>query len=172
MMQSAWLCETKKRKEGCIMKKMMFLALLVLAAPVMANDVNFVVVPEGTSGIVAIYYDSNTPPGPLPRAFALDISVDSGQSIVAITDYHEGESVAGDKGFGIFPGTIDINSEGEINDVGTPVADYDQLPSDTLPGLDPCTGGITIEMGSLYQSPNSPDPCGLLCKVEVSGTAT
>lgn len=150
------------------MKKIIFLALLVMVAPAMATDVDFSAVQEGSTPIVRIYYDSNTPPGPLPRAFALDITVDNGQTIDAITDYHEGESVSGDKGHGIFPGSIDINSEGDINDVGTPVADPCQLPSDTQGGLD--TNGITIEMGSLYVgSSNAPDPCALLCKIEVSG---
>ena len=144
------------------MKKIVLIAVLLLAAPSMAA-VNFTAVPE-TCG-AAIYYDA-TGEGELVRAFALDITVDSGATITGVTDYKEGVSVSGDKGYGIFPGSIDINDAGDINDVGTPVADPCQLPSDTQLGLG--TGGITIEMGSLYvDSANAPDPCGLLCKVVV-----
>ena len=144
------------------MRKLLIWAVLVSATPAMAA-VNFTAVPE--AGAAAIYYDA-TGEGELVRAFALDITVDSGATITAITDYKEGVSVSGDKGYGIFPGSIDINEAGEVNDVGTPIADPCQLPSDTLGGLG--TGGITIEMGSLYaEAVNAPDPCGLLCKVEV-----
>jgi hypothetical protein len=136
--------------------------VLLLAAPSMAT-VDFNAVDEG--GVAAISYDASGEVE-LVRAFALDITVDSGAVITAITDYKEGVSVSGDKGYGIFPGSIDINDAGDINDVGTPVADPCQLPSDTQGGLG--TAGITIEMGSLYVGgPNAPDATGLLCKVAV-----
>lgn len=145
------------------MKKIVLIAMLLLAAPAMA-DVNFTIVPE--TGGAAINYDASGETE-LVRAFALDITVDSGATIDAITDYKEGVSVSGDKGYGIFPGSIDINDAGDINDVGTPVADPCQLPSDTQGGLG--TAGITIEMGSLYVGgPNAPDATGTLCKVQVS----
>ncbi|UCC22034.1 MAG: hypothetical protein JSW23_09545 [Planctomycetota bacterium] len=150
------------------MKKIVLIAMLLLAAPAMAV-VTITPVQEGTTAVVAINYDASVGETELVRAFALDITVDSGQTIDAITDYKEGVSVSGDKGYGIFPGSIDINDAGDINDVGTPVGDPCQLPSDTQPGLGKL-GGITIEMGSLYvDGANAPDASGLLCKVEVSG---
>jgi hypothetical protein len=144
------------------MRKIVLAVVLMLAVPSVAA-VNFTAVDE-TCG-AAIYYNATGEPN-LVRAFALDITVDSGATITDITDYKEGVSVSGSKGYGIFPGSIDINESGDINDVGTPVADPCQLPSDTEGGLG--TSGITIEMGSLYVgSANAPDPCGLLCKIVV-----
>jgi hypothetical protein len=142
------------------MKKIVLsMLVLMLAAPAMATDCNIMAVPEGTTGVVQIWYDAT---GALPRAFALDITVDSGQTIDAISD------LSAD--YWVYPGSIDINDAGEVNDVGTPVADPCDLPSDTEPGLPFPTTGITIEMGSLYVGgPNAPDPCDMLCKVEVSG---
>lgn len=142
------------------MKKIVLsILVLMLAAPAMAIDVTFTAVHEGTTGVVRIYYDANSPPGALPRAFALDITVDNSQTIDAISD------LSAD--YWVYPGSIDINDQGEVNDFGTPVADYNDLPSDTELGLN--TSGITIEMGSLYVGANEPDPCALLLKVEVSG---
>ncbi len=141
------------------MKKIVLgILVLMLAAPAMAiQDVDFVAVHDG-AGVVAIYYDSNTPPGPLPRAFALDVTVDNG-TILSLSDLS--------LKYWVYPGSIDINDAGEVNDVGTPVADYNDLPSDTEFGLG--TSGITLEMGSLYVGgPNAPDPCALLIKVMVS----
>jgi len=143
------------------MKKIVLsiLVLMLAGSAMAAKDVNFVAVHEGTTGVVRIYYDANSPPGPLPRAFALDITVDNSQTIDAISDL----SVD----YWVYPGSIDINDVGGVNDVGTPVADYNDLPSDTELGLG--TSGITIEMGSLYVgAANEPDPCALLCKVTVS----
>ena len=142
------------------MKKIVLgMLVLMLAAPAMAIDVTFTAVHEGTTGVVRIYYDANSPPGALPRAFALDITVDNSQTIDAISD------LSAD--YWVYPGSIDINDAGEVNNVGTPVADPCDLPSDTEQGLG--TTGITIEMGSLYVgAANEPDPCALLCKVTVS----
>jgi hypothetical protein len=141
------------------MKKIVLsMLVLMLAVPAMAaKDVNFIAVHEG-SGVVAIYYDANSPPGPLPRAFALDVTVDTGHIIQSLSNLS--------LDYWVYPGSIDINDAGEVNDVGTPVADPCDLPSDTQPGLD--NSGITLEMGSLYVgSANAPDPCALLLKLMV-----
>jgi hypothetical protein len=118
------------------------------------------------------------------RAIALDIEVDGGQTIEAISDYHKGQSTETTPGFGIFPANfgdyIEVDPDtGEVTtwDVNeyTPLAD----PNDpgALGGLG--TGGVTIELGALYypaddSSPNAPDNVvgysGVLCKLEVSGT--
>jgi len=135
----------------------LILAVLLLAAPAWAA-VTITATDEG-AGVVAINYvsDANV------SAFALDITVDAGV-ISAISDYHVGESTSDAKGYGIFPGTIEI-IDGDVNDYGTPDADPNDHP-DTQPGLD--SNGITIEMGALYEDGNQPPLSGLLCKVTVT----
>ena len=81
----------------------------------------------------------------LVRAFVLDVTVNNGATIESIFDYKVGISTADDPGYGIFPGSIVIDS-GEVIDWGTPIANP---VADTLPGLG--TYGITVEMGSLYE---------------------
>ncbi|MHC4676820.1 MAG: hypothetical protein ACYTBZ_30415, partial [Planctomycetota bacterium] len=70
-----------------------------------------------------------------------------------------------------YPGTIQIDAFGNVIDYGTALAEYSDLPSDTLPGLD--SNGITIEMASLYSpvgpgSPNAPATSGDLVSIFVS----
>jgi hypothetical protein len=158
-LQSAWLCEEEKKGRFIMKKIVLSMLVLMLAVPAMAaKDVNFIAVDEG-AGVVAIYYDANSPPGPLPRAFALDVTVDSGHTLDSLSNLS--------LDYWVYPGSIDINDAGEVNDVGTPVADPCDLPSDTQPGLG--YSGITLEMGSLYVGgANAPDPCALLIKVMVS----
>jgi hypothetical protein len=80
------------------------------------------------------------------RAFALDVVLhDHNGSTPEVSDIND---AALNADYWVYPGTIDINEAGEINDIGTPIADICDLPSDTLPGLD--SNGVTIEMGSLY----------------------
>jgi hypothetical protein len=174
MVQSAWLCETKKRKEGCIMKKMLFIALTALLVTVPAwaavnitatttqVTVNSVLV--DTDEIVITY--ENTEVNDI-RAFAFDITVQdpcgdpaADAHIVAV---NEGEL---NVDYWVYPGSIDINESGAVNDVGTFVADPCQLPSDTQGGLG--TAGITVEMGSLYVGEsNAPATSGVLLKLYV-----
>ena len=101
------------------------------------------------------------------RAFALDIQLvkPTGDPDAApkVVDY-----TALNADFWVYPGSIDINEAGEVNDVGTPIADICDLPSDTLPGLNK-VGGVTIEMGSLYVGEfNEPDPCAVLIELIIS----
>lgn len=138
------------------MRKLCFLlTALLLAAPALAA-VNISCQQVGTTTEVEISYDST---GSLPRAFALDVTVDTG-TITAISD------VSSD--FWVYPGTIQI-SDGAIADEGEPVA-----PSD-----DPCalgglgTSGITLEMGSLYSADDpehttAPASSGKLLSITVS----
>ncbi len=153
------------------------LTLFLLAGSAWAADVAITCTDEG-GGVVRIDYAVTGTPK--VRAFALDIMVDAG-TIDEISDFKVGESVADDKGYGIFPANfsryITIDPEtGEVTtwDVNdyTPIAD----PCDpgALGGLG--TNGITIEMGALYypsddSSPNAPDDTGILCKIEVSESA-
>lgn len=144
------------------MKKIILvMVVLMFAAPAVAD----VVVKAEQTGPneVTISYDVNSlDANDVIRAFGVDITVDNGVTIVGISGYKVGESTAADKGYGIFPGSIDINeTTGTVNDYGTPVGDPCQYP-DTLPGLG--SSGVSIEMGSLYvDDANAPDANGVLC---------
>ena len=103
------------------------------------------------------------------RAFALDITVDAG-TIDAISDF-----VVGDEnyGYGIFPANFSRNITvdpvtGDVSDWAvegyTPVADAGDPGA--LGGLG--TDGITIEMGSLYDT-KAPPFSGRLCVITCSG---
>jgi len=106
-----------------------------------------------------------------PRAFALDITTNVG-TIGGVTAAKTGESTSASKGFGIFPGTIVIDSAaGTVTHIGTPVAPQSDLPSGTLGGIG--TSGVTVELGSLYaDASGKPDASGLLVTVAVSGTVS
>jgi len=118
-------------------------------------------------GKVAIGYDARSE-SQLVRAFALDITATDG-NIVDINDYYVGDD---NRGYGIFPANfsryITVNpTTGEVENwdapAYTPVA-----PPDTpgaLGGLG--TDGITIEMGSLYDT-GAPSHRGVLCTITVS----
>ena len=149
-------------------KSIMALVVLLVALPAMATVIT--ATHEGNR-VVSINYNASGDPCNI-RAFALDITVDSDANITDINNYHVGESNSSGKGFGIFPGTIDVNATtGDVDDYNIPVAPYSDLPSDTQLGLG--TGGITIEMGSLYVGDgNRPDPCGILCKITVDADCT
>ena len=135
------------------MKKMILvLAVLLMTAPAMAGIV--VSAADVGGGEVTISYDANGA-GNI-RAFALNIEVDSGATIEAIGGLNTQ--------YNIYPGSI-IIVDGEVNDVGTPVADAAAYPgTGTLGGLG--TAGITIEMGSLEVSG---DATGALCTLTVVG---
>lgn len=138
------------------MKKLILvLAVLVLAAPALANPV-VKATQVGDTNVVEITYDVNEiPDGNLFRAFALTITVDAGTI---------GTPYDVDPNYYIYPGSIVI-SGGDVSDYGTPVAAQG-------------AGSVTLEMGSLYASN---DPCGhttapgktgVLCRVVVSDTCT
>lgn len=168
MVWSLGFTEKKKKREGVSIMRKMILALVVvlIATPAWAS-VEIKLANEG-GGVVAISYDASTE-AELVRAFALDISVDTG-AITDVTDYVTGDD---NGGYGIFPAnfsrfiTVD-GQTGEVADWGaagyTPVADG----NDT--GAAGALGGsaITIEMGSLYDT-QAPGKTGLLCKVVTEG---
>jgi hypothetical protein len=149
------------------MKKIVFaLVVLLFAAPVLAT-VTVTATVEPNTPYVVISYTSD---GNMPRAFGLDITVSDG-NIIACTPAMEGECTVSVRGFGIFPGTIDIDDQVTppvVNTYGTPVAPAGARGA--LGGID--TNGITIEMGSLYEGPNAPPLSGDLCTIEVSAACT
>jgi len=160
------LCGREKIR-SCIMRKMFFaLAVAMLATPVWATVT--ITANDLGEGVVAIDYSSDD--AELVRAFALDITVDVG-TIEAVGDFNVGDN---NNGYGIFPGnfsryiTVDPVT-GEVTDWGvdgyTPVADGSDPGA--LGGLG--TNGITIEMGSLYDT-KAPPKQGRLCTVTCSET--
>jgi hypothetical protein len=148
------------------MKKILFvLVALLLTAPAWAA-VDITTAVDGTNPCkVIISFDASSEPN-LVRAFALDIQTND-VNIIAVellsTDYV------------IHPGTIVIDTSGNVTDYGSPVAPESDLPSDTLAGIG--TSGVTIEMASLYapvgpSSPNAPAPSGQLLAVTVDDDCT
>jgi hypothetical protein len=146
------------------MKKIILaLVVLVFAAPAWADVVITCAQVDDTNEVV-ISFDATTEAN-LVRAFSLNIQLDDDATILSVgnvnPDYY------------IHPGTIQIDTSGpEVQiDYGTPVAEYDDLQSDTLLGLD--SNGITIEMGSLYYptgpgSVNAPAKNGVLLSIYLS----
>ncbi|MFC1765879.1 hypothetical protein ACFL6U_27860 [Planctomycetota bacterium] len=160
------------------MKKLITLGILAMVTVSASAAVRIIV--EDVNGKAAIKYETD---GELVRAFALDISVDTGV-LTAISGFHRGESFQATPGYGIFPSAfaavIDVNEiTGEVDtwDVNdyTPLADPCDAPLDTRPGLG--SPGVTIEMGALYSppgddSPNAPGTSGTLCLMSISETTT
>lgn len=145
------------------MRKITFaLVLAMVASPVWAA-VSISVTDLG-EGKAAIDYSG----AERVRAFALDIMVDAGM-IEAISDFAVGDD---NNGYGIFPANfsryiIVDPTTGEVSDWAiegyTPVADADDPGA--LGGIG--TNGITIEMGSLYDT-KAPPLDGRLCVITCS----
>ena len=146
--------KTEERKVEIMRKLVLVLAILLLAMPAMAVDVTIDKSISGTS--VDITYS-----GTLARAYALEITVDNGQTITGVTPAFVGEGA----GYGIFMGTIAIDGTGTVTDDGTPVAPND-APDAAGTGIG--TNKVILEMGSLYDV-NGPATSGTLCTVTVSG---
>ena len=149
------------------MKKTVFVLLvLMLAGPVMAENVVITVVDEGND-IAAIKYTSDVN----VRAFALDVNV-TGASVVDVNQYFEGDCNATKKGFGIFLDTIsgiDINDAGVVQVWGSPVANANS-PGATGTGIG--KSRVILGMGALYEKGNQPALSGTICKFRVDGACT
>jgi len=123
--------------------------LLVVAAPAWARvDITC----TNAGKVVTVNYTVVGDPNKV-SGFGLDITVDSGAKIIDVSNY---PLVATNGKYWVYPGSIDI-VDGEVNDVGSPVADPNSAGA--LGGIG--TSGITVEMGALYSptgdsSPNSP----------------
>ena len=120
----------------------------------------YITLTDDGDGWIAVSYDASAEPN-FVRAFALDI-VAYGANIVEI------DSLNPD--YWVYPGSIYIDANGEVNDFGTPVADPCVYPG-TLGGLD--TNGITIEMCALFDplTESPPPAAGTLLRVRVDGFA-
>ena len=145
------------------MKKIIFtLALLLIAMPA-AADVTIICVAdpcEDNCGWVTVSYDDGG--GELIRGFALDISTGSDVKIIDVND-----NVNDD--YTIYPGSVNIDPQGNIVDDGQAVAAGDD--PGVCGGLD--SNCITIEMGSLYVGEdNEPEKSGVLLRFKVDGDCT
>jgi hypothetical protein len=161
----------KRRKEGFVMKKTIFvLSLLLLAGSVMATGtVTITIVPEGSdllTGAINYTADANV------RAFGLNLVL-TGSTMVDVNNYKtDGESVTGSKGYGIYLDQetgIDINDKGIVQIYGSPVASPNS-PGASGSGID--TNKVVLGMGALYQDGNEPPLSGTLCKFRVAGSCT
>lgn len=139
------------------------LAVLVLTSPVWASvDITC----TSVDTVVTVSYAVVGEPNKV-RAFALNITVDGGAKIIDVNDNVSAY-------YYIYPGSIVITGN-NVTDWGTAVADYNDLPGDTLPGVG--TSGVTVEMGALYDpprdnSPNAPPTGGVLLKFTVDKRPT
>jgi hypothetical protein len=132
-------------------KIVLVLAVLLLALPASAAvEVSCTVSDNNT---VTISY--TTDDGNDFRAFGLEVSVNNGAVISSID--------VNDYDYYVFPGSIDINSNGDVDGWGQAVVDFNDDPNSSF----------ILEMGSLYadDDPCHPiDPCnsGTLCTFKVS----
>ena len=135
------------------MKKIIFvLAVVLLASPAWAVDIECTVdgcdVTVSFSGAVDI------------RAFAVDIQLDGNGEIGDV------QCLSAAYGYQIYPGDIDIDDQGYVDDWGSCKCDGD------YPGTLDEDNAMTIEAGSLFEEGQDPDPCeaGDLVSFRVSGS--
>jgi len=155
------------------MKKLILvLAILAVAAPAFALDINLI---KLAGNNVQIRY-SGADPCNLPRAFALVIDVNGGKADVngivstGSNAYKTGVSTSTSRGYGIYPATITINGAGDVNNWGSPIASAaDPLPAGADQNLP--SNKLVLEFGSLYSpvhdGTNSPAIDGNLCVLTI-----
>jgi hypothetical protein len=131
-------------------KIVLALLVLLLTVPAMATvEVRCAQVSDTNQVIVTYDVDD----GNNFRAFGIEISVDNGASISGID--------VNDADYWVFPGSIDINEAGGVNDVGSAIAEQD-------------SNSFILEMGSLYKVGSDedhntvPPTSGSLCSFMVS----
>jgi len=145
------------------MKKLVLVLAIALIVAPSFGAVTMTLTQVGDSNVYNVNYatsDAN-----LPRAFALTVSVAGGGKISTVTPTMTGQCTEGTRGYGIFPGTIDINGvTGVVNSYGSPVAPSGD-PGAAGTGLG--TSTVVLEMGSLYVDNNTPAASGVLCTVAI-----
>jgi len=130
-------------------KQILIITVLLLAVPAMAT-VEVRCAQEFTTNQVVVTYDVDD--GNNFRAFGIKISVNNGATISSID--------VNDADYYVFPGSIDINEAGDVNDWGSPIAAQD-------------SNSFILEMGSLYKVGSDedhntvPPTNGWLCKFRV-----
>jgi len=136
------------------MKKLVCILVCLMAVPALALDVSLVQVGDD----VEVQY-SGADVNNLPRAFALTVSIAGGGLVDSVTPTLVGEGA----GFGIFPGTIVIDVNGDVTDFGTPVAPASD-PGASGTGLG--TASVVLELGSLYDT-NAPAASGTIAVIGI-----
>lgn len=153
-------------------KVMLVIVALLMAAPAMA-DVTITAV-GGSDCTFTITYaatgDDALDGKSLVSGMALNISVDNGATITAVSEYKaDGESTNASPGYGIYPGSILFDVSKQVTSYGDPVAPGDDPGAEgDLPGA-----SCTIELGALYDDDAVPSAAplasGTLCKFTVDG---
>ena len=125
-------------------KIVLLVAVLMLATPAMAA---VTISCTSDANEVTVTFDNDEATGKV-RAFALNITVDNDANIYDACSFHPE--------YYIYPGSIDVNeNNGKVEGWGSPICDPCVYPgTGTLGGTG--TGGMTVEMGSLYAGD---DPC-------------
>jgi len=139
---------------------LLIVAMLLLATPALATITVSAVHTGG--GVVEVNYTCSG--GEAVRAFALNLDINNAFTIDAIRDFNRGDN----NGFGIFPGKfrdyINAASPTWTDPCYNPVAPAGDRDAHTGIG----TGGITVEMGSLYVG-SAPASSGRLFTLDVNG---
>ncbi len=131
---------------------------------------------QSTNGLANVNYECTA--GEVVRAFALDVTVDSGR-ILGITNYFRGLSTAAARGYGVYPASFrdNVTVLSGTNADWTPAA-YSPLaepadnPGGTLPGLG--SAGVTLEFSAIWDpmvAAAAPPSSGTLCALILSQTA-
>ena len=164
--------QKKEEEKGVFNMKnliMTLVAVALLATPAWAVTITL---EDLGDGVIQIGYDA-TDEAELVRAFALDITATDG-NIIDINDYSVGDDIGG---YGIFPGNfaaapIAVNPTTGLVD-NWEVAGYTPVaPAGDPDALGDIPGpGITIEMGSLYETAG-PGDTGILCTITVDCDVT
>lgn len=126
----------------------------------------------GDANLVHVMYDATSEANNV-RAFAVNIKLadpNSGENAlidyVIVGSYHVGECNSTDRGYGIFPGSIQIDAGGNVTDDGCPVVGGTVDDVNGIIDLD--VNSMIIEMGSLYTGANSPPKSGELLQFRVN----
>lgn len=150
--------------------------VLAVFASILTAQATVRVFVQDVNGVAWIKYQCTA--GEVVRAFALNVTVDSGQ-IFRISDLFVGPSQARAQGYGIFPAsfrdhavvTSGTNVTYDLTQY-SPLAVVSDNPSDTLPGLN--SNGVTLEFAALWD-PNSPGAApgstGTLCALHLTRAA-
>jgi len=151
------------------MKKLVILfAVLALTAPLMAQTVTITVTDEGNRVARVDYNATNA--GAIVAGLGFTVTLDHG-IISAISNYQTGVNTPSVKGYGIYPGSVDINTSGAepvVNSWGTPI----DLTNAAGTGIGFAV--MHIAMGTLYEAGNQPALTGTLFKftVDCQGSGT
>ncbi len=169
-------CDTHHTKVAKMGKLMLVMLVAAMAAPAMATVTISVSDNGDATADINYFCDGGDAAGTkaLMAGLAIIITVDAGDTIIAVVPARDGESTAGAPGYGVFMKTAQI-------DMADPCAPVWAPPGTASPIADPgdpgTVGGIgqyqiTLELGALYDDPcndmaNAPLASGTLCTITV-----